>query len=160
MSKEGAARVAIFKETGLAQCWTLEVNYNSARMVSVPVGVVPPSKNNNVSTALLCSRVIPEQKLANRILNIEDFRQLGTDILMAISDYYQLSVRSPIFGTKLRNMENIRINTAVECLRLLPFRFNADCRKMLETLNSGFKVQAVIDRIRVIVMGGSGKSKT
>jgi hypothetical protein len=31
LSKEGASRVAIYKETGLASCWTLECNYNSCK---------------------------------------------------------------------------------------------------------------------------------
>jgi len=34
LSKEGASRVAIYKETGLASCWTLECNYNSSRSVN------------------------------------------------------------------------------------------------------------------------------
>lgn len=33
-SKEGAARVAIFKDTGLHTCWTLECNYNSANVLN------------------------------------------------------------------------------------------------------------------------------
>lgn len=34
LSKEGASRVAIFRETGLVECWTLECNYNSARVLN------------------------------------------------------------------------------------------------------------------------------
>jgi hypothetical protein len=34
LSKEGAARVAIFKDTNLHTCWTLECNYNTSRFMN------------------------------------------------------------------------------------------------------------------------------
>lgn len=62
LSKEGASRVAIYKETGLAECWTLECNYNSSKIINILTKPTIQNKNNNVSNAVITSQVGPEQK--------------------------------------------------------------------------------------------------
>ncbi len=47
--KEGAGRVALFKQTNLTNCYTLECNYNSGstrNVLSKPVVVAPEKENN------------------------------------------------------------------------------------------------------------------
>ena len=49
LTKEGAGRVALFKQTNLTNCYTLECNYNSGstrNVLSKPL-VVSPEKENN-----------------------------------------------------------------------------------------------------------------
>ena len=44
-------------------------------------------------------------------------------------------------------MENIKINVAISSLRMLPFRFDTDLRKVLNNINSQIRV---IDAIATI----------
>ena len=64
-------------------------------------------------------------------------------------DFYELRHLSRIFGSKLRNMVNIKLNTAVASLRLIPFRFDPDCRKILNNINSGIQVKDSLNKIAV-----------
>ena len=73
LSKEGASRVAIFKETGLTRCWTLECNYNSAKITHLLPKPSPENHNNSVSNVVITSKINTEEKDEAKLLNVEDF---------------------------------------------------------------------------------------
>lgn len=56
-------------------------------------------------------------------------------------DYYDMKDLSRIYGTKLKNTQALRTNTAVCALRLLPFRFNANIRKLLVNISSKIQLK-------------------
>jgi hypothetical protein len=71
LSKEGASRVAIYKESGLVSCWTLECNYNSSRFVNV---VPKPKEEDMYSKAVTTSQLLdlnsPNRKEELTFLNV------------------------------------------------------------------------------------------
>lgn len=58
---------------------------------------------------------------------------------------------SRAFSTKLKNMNNFKLNTAIASLRLLPFRFDTECRKILDSINSGVNLTANMDKLSLII---------
>ena len=58
----------------------------------------------------------------------------------SIIDFYELRENARIFGCKLKNFENLKINVAVAALRMLPYRFDTELRKLLNNINSQVKL--------------------
>lgn len=48
-------------------------------------------------------------------------------------------------------MANLKINTAVMALRLIPFRFNTECRKLLSNINSGLQLKDCLEKVGRII---------
>lgn len=69
-SKEGAARVALFKDTGLHTCWTLECNYHSGRMTGKLFERAPPLEKFNINT--VNRKVVMEDPLLPLSTNSSD----------------------------------------------------------------------------------------
>ena len=66
---------------------------------------------------------------------------------MALLDYYHLRTASPCYGSKLKHMTNIKLNLAVQALRMIPFHFDSDCRKILSNLNSNQLINQAMTKI-------------
>lgn len=79
----------------------------------------------------------PEKKEEVALLNVKEFEEIGTNIAETILDYYQLRKVAPYFGSKLKNSFGFQLSLAVNILRMIPFRFNNDCRKIINSINSG-----------------------
>ena len=135
MSKEGAARVAIYKETGLPTCWTLECNYNSCKVTSL-LPKVCKAENKSVSNNVVMEKVLPQMKEQQYMLNVGDFESIGVSIVETLLDFYELKRESRVYNSKLKNMDNIRLNLGVAALRMIPFRFDNSHRKLINMLNS------------------------
>lgn len=94
-SKEGAARVAIFKDTGLHTCWTLECNYNSGRMTGKDFERGVPTEKFNINA--VSRKVVMEDPLLPLSNNTSDsyttgtFEDVGKGICEALADYYELT---------------------------------------------------------------------
>jgi len=65
----------------MVECWTLECNYNSARVINKLFDSSPVSKNSNSTNVALASKVDPESIEEVRLLNIADFESLGSSIV-------------------------------------------------------------------------------
>lgn len=93
-SKEGAARVAIYTQTGLHTCWTLECNYNSGRMTGKLFGRGAQTEKFNINA--VNRKVVMEDPLFPLSSNTSDFyspatfEELGRSICESIADYYEL----------------------------------------------------------------------
>lgn len=85
------------------------------------------------------------------MLNVSHFESLGFSILESIADFYQLKESSRVFSSKLKNMVNLEINLAVISLRLIPFRFDIECRKILDNLNNTINIKASLDKLSFLI---------
>jgi hypothetical protein len=85
------------------------------------------------------------------MLNVSHFEGLGFSILESIADFYQLKESSRVFSSKLKNMVNLEINLAVISLRLIPFRFDIECRKILDNLNNTINIKACLDKLSFLI---------
>ena len=131
LSKEGASRVAVYKETGLPSCWTLECNYNSAKwtnLITKPVQEEPNSKA--VSHSVILDINSPQKKEENALLNVKEFEEIGTNIAETLLDYYKLRAVAPYFSSRLKNSVNFQLSLSVNILRMIPFKFDNDSRKI------------------------------
>lgn len=93
MEKSGSGRVAIFQATGLPNCYTLECNYHSGRVVNatpLPSGV---------SAYGMAQRYAPtfSPHYCNRI-----YGGVGCALLLAILDIEGLNPVSRIDGSQVR----------------------------------------------------------
>jgi hypothetical protein len=111
----------------------------------------PASKSTSVSNAVLASRVDPDFIDQLQLLNIPDFEELGYAIAETIADYYELKPSSRAFSSRLKSMDNWKINTAIMALRMLPFRFDSSCRKLLDCINSGVNLKQNINKVAELI---------
>lgn len=70
-------------------------------------------------------------------MNISEFEEIGANISETFLDYYGLRTISRCFGGRLKNTVNINLSLAINILRMIPFRFDNDCRKLINSINSG-----------------------
>jgi hypothetical protein len=82
---------------------------------------------------------------------VGDFEGLGAAIVESIGDYYEVRAQSRIFSSKLKNMESWKINTAIMALRLMPFRFDGGCRKVLDCINSSVNLKQNIEKVAELI---------
>ena len=57
-------------------------------------------------------------------------------------------------------MENIKINVAIAALRMLPYRFDTDLRKVLNNINSQVKLHDAISQVSSIIFATKMKKPT
>eukprot|EP00919_Chromeraceae_sp_WS-2016_P011489 GHVR01026823.1.p1 GENE.GHVR01026823.1~~GHVR01026823.1.p1 ORF type:complete len:229 (+),score=5.91 GHVR01026823.1:1183-1869(+) len=62
LTKEGASRVSIYKDTGLPFCWTLECNYNSCKVTNIIPKVSKEEPNKSVSNGVVTDIITPNRK--------------------------------------------------------------------------------------------------
>lgn len=108
-SKEGAARVAIFKDTNLHACWTLECNYHSARVVNRVGGKREQTEKFNLNA--INKKLVMEDALleltenSSEVFTVEIFESLGVGICEAFRDYFGIGLESRIFSSPYKNMK-------------------------------------------------------
>ena len=84
MSKEGAARVALYKATDIHTCWTLEVNYNMGRFKNKIFPKSPVSEKfniNSIKKGLVIDYFGEENIPTTSFYNIESFEMIGKGIV-------------------------------------------------------------------------------
>lgn len=62
------------------------------------------------------------------------------NICESILDFYNLREKARYFNGKIKNKENFKVNLAIEILRMIPFRFDNYCRKLLTGINGNINV--------------------
>ena len=103
LSKDGSGRVAIFKETNLTHCYTLECNYNSGKKV------------NKISTAFGDSgRASPPLDVEDSPIrySIEHFADVGKALAISVLDLDNKNPWSRILNSELKSLEEV-----TECVR-------------------------------------------
>lgn len=70
-------------------------------------------------------------------MNIREFEEIGADIAETILDYYHLRRVAPYFGSRLKNSVNFQLSLSINILRMIPFKFDNECRKIITAINSG-----------------------
>ncbi len=73
-SKEGAGRVALFRETGLLHLYTVESNYNAVR----EAGVVPPCSGDRAGRASPPSGKRPPMRMTPSVLQVSGWGSAGS----------------------------------------------------------------------------------
>lgn len=71
LSKEGASRVAIYKQTGLVSCWTLQCNYNSSKTINILPKYEEEMATKATSNGLIADPNFPTKKQEVVMLNVE-----------------------------------------------------------------------------------------
>jgi hypothetical protein len=104
-----------------------------------------------MSNGVLVSKIDMEEREEVKYLNIGEFEELGLAIVESIGDYYELRPQSRIFSSKIKNMESWKINTAIAALRLMPFRFDSGCRKILDCINSNVCLKQNIEKVMEMI---------
>lgn len=69
-------------------------------------------------------------------MNIEEFEEIGCNIAVTLLDYYNLRKAAPYFNSKLRNSVNFQLSLATNLLRMIPFKFDNESRKIINSINS------------------------
>lgn len=80
--------------------------------------------SKTVSHSILLNMNEPNKKEEVYYLNIREFWEIGRDIATTLLDYYKLRSVSRYTNTPLKNIINLKLNLAVQALRMIPFRFD------------------------------------
>lgn len=114
-SREGSSRVAIYKETGLVNCYTLECNYHNAkryhcippRMDIRTKNIIPETPITDVNSELYEGKVPPAYTL-------EHFKDIGRAVGLGLLDYYELNPISRIPMSIYKTLKNLRKEIAIK----------------------------------------------
>ncbi|EFJ45477.1 hypothetical protein VOLCADRAFT_105933 [Volvox carteri f. nagariensis] len=98
-SKEGAGRVALYRETGLTHLYTIEANYNTARTLNV---VAPASGDHGGRASPPCNKRFPSK------FTVGAFHGVGRAILIAALDLEGNNPWSRLPLSEHRSLEGVR----------------------------------------------------
>ncbi|KXZ52800.1 hypothetical protein GPECTOR_8g187 [Gonium pectorale] len=98
-SKEGAGRVALYRETGLTHLYTVEANYNTARTLNV---IAPAVGDHGGRASPPCNKRFPTK------FTVSTFQAVGRAILVAALDMEGANPWSRLPHSEHRNLEGVR----------------------------------------------------
>ncbi|GFR43785.1 hypothetical protein Agub_g4902, partial [Astrephomene gubernaculifera] len=98
-SKEGAGRVALYRETGLTHLYTIEANYNTARTLNV---VAPATGDHGGRASPPCNRRFPAR------FTVSSFQAVGRAFLVACLDMEGANPWSRLPHCEHRSLEGVR----------------------------------------------------
>jgi len=114
LSREGSGRVAIWKETGLANCYTLECNYASGKRINH----LFPKMNTKTGKIEAETHWVNEEKCAfyqeykdsdqSPPYNIAVFEDIGRAFLIGLLDFYHLNCISRLPKSPYKDLEGLR----------------------------------------------------
>jgi cytosolic carboxypeptidase protein 5 len=119
LSKEGSGRVALYKQTNLVRCYTLECNYNTGKVLN-------PISNPEDEITDINSRVYSE---GFPKYNIPIYEDVGKAIAVSALD---LTGSNPI--SRLENFQNFKFDVAKYVASMIPFRFDSYIKKACKSL--------------------------
>eukprot|EP00826_Nyctotherus_ovalis_P051705 TRINITY_DN6476_c0_g1_i1.p1 TRINITY_DN6476_c0_g1~~TRINITY_DN6476_c0_g1_i1.p1 ORF type:complete len:173 (-),score=47.72 TRINITY_DN6476_c0_g1_i1:74-592(-) len=114
LSREGSSRVALYKETGLVNCYTLECNYHSAKRLNY----IPPkidTRTNKIVEEMAVSDARSEIYSGKTLpaYTIELFGDIGRALGLGLLDYYGVNPVSRVPMSIYKTLENLRKEIAV-----------------------------------------------
>ena len=107
LSREGSGRVAIYKETGLVNCYTLECNYHGSKRINyIPQQIDTRTQKIVTETPI----TDPRSKLydGKAVFTLEHFADIGRSLGIALLDYFELNPISRIPMSMYKSIENMR----------------------------------------------------
>jgi cytosolic carboxypeptidase protein 5 len=121
LSKEGSGRVALFKNSGLPRCYTLECNFNTGRLINniLPSGLPEPEECNNLN------EMYSKQPVEYTIEIYEDVgRAIGISLLDSIlkNPYSRVLANDP-------ELKQLKVDVATFIANQAPFRFDPVVKK-------------------------------
>jgi hypothetical protein len=144
LNKEGAGRVALWKATGLIQCYTLECNFNGGALYNV---LSEPATQEKVEEEKLVKKdtdwdqinqdtIIPQP---SEYYNPELFEEVGEAIGVSLLDMCELNPLSRIKSSVYKNLRNIKLHVALGLIKQAPFRFDAYLRKLNKNMEKNLE---------------------
>lgn len=110
LSKDGTGRVALYQETGLVHCYTVECNYSTGRILNhiSPIAALEKEGARGMEKRAL-RRMKPKKSLrAPPKYTIEIFQEMGEAIAVSLLDFYEINPYSRIPRSPHRNMNRLR----------------------------------------------------
>ena len=120
LSKEGSGRVALYKQTNILRCYTLECNYNTGRIINPITAAEDDITDIN---NLMYSNGPPNY-------TIPVYEDVGRGIAISILD---LTGSNPI--SRIENIQNVRLDVSVFVASMIPFRFDPAIKKPSKSIN-------------------------
>lgn len=110
LSKDGTGRVALYQETGLVHCYTVECNYSTGRILNYisPIAALEKEGSRGMEDRSL-RRMKPKKSLrAPPKYTIEIFHEMGEAIAVSLLDFYEINPYSRIPRSSYKNMHRLR----------------------------------------------------
>eukprot|EP00349_Pseudokeronopsis_sp_Brazil_P006520 CAMPEP_0202968416 /NCGR_PEP_ID=MMETSP1396-20130829/13681_1 /ASSEMBLY_ACC=CAM_ASM_000872 /TAXON_ID= /ORGANISM="Pseudokeronopsis sp., Strain Brazil" /LENGTH=150 /DNA_ID=CAMNT_0049694681 /DNA_START=526 /DNA_END=978 /DNA_ORIENTATION=+ len=110
LSREGSSRVSIYKETGLPNCYTLEVNYHTGKRINF----LSPKLIRNSYNAVEPETPVTDQSskmylnTTSPVYNIEIFEDIGNALCIAILDFIDNNPVSRVPLSAYKNLGGVR----------------------------------------------------
>ncbi|GLC59373.1 hypothetical protein PLESTB_001479400 [Pleodorina starrii] len=135
-SKEGAGRVALYRETGLTHLYTIEANYNTARTLNV---TAPASGDHGGRASPPCNKRFPPK------FTVGAFHAVGRAILIAALDMEGSNPWSRLPHSEHRSLEGVR-SWILTVLRATPETRAAHLPAMSDVM---------VERLRALILSGA-----
>ncbi|GIL51917.1 hypothetical protein Vafri_7827 [Volvox africanus] len=149
-SKEGAGRVALYRETGLTHLYTIEANYNMARTLNV---VAPASGDHGGRASPPCNKRFPPK------FTVGTFHGVGRAILIAALDLEGANPWSRLPHSEHRSLDGVR-NWILTVLRATPETRAAHLPAMSDVAVEKLRGMIVSGTLRVLpAFGSNGRSR-
>jgi len=141
-SKEGAGRVALYKATELAKCYTLECNYASGKYKNV-LSSCHLSGSSQEEEKELAEGETPDNLTVEKAnprdsYYIEDFEEIGEGIGPTLLDMIKANPSSRIPTSTYRNLKNVKLNLALNLFKEPPYRFDVYLRKLNKNITKNY----------------------
>ena len=112
LSREGSSRVAIYKETSLPNCYTIEASFHGSKKLNLL-----PSKLNRAKGIPEPEHALtnPQSKLYDgkpAVYTPEIYEDMGRALCSSILDYYNINPISRISNSTYKNIEGIKADIA------------------------------------------------
>jgi len=140
--KEGAGRVALFKQTNLTNCYTLECNYNSGstrNVLSKPVIITNEPQNKSLRTPREEEKELgkgfspydnfPDKQPMFESYTYTVFEEVGAAIGPALVDMIEVSPLSRVKSSPYKNLKNLRIHVATTVMKEPSFKVSVYSKK-------------------------------
>ena len=125
LSKEGSGRVALYKATGLALCFTMEANYHSGAVMNTlsESGLQEPLEAQTGSK--LYENGPP-------VYTVEILEDAGKAIGISLLDSIDKNSYSRLPNSEYESLQGVKVAAAEFTATLVPFRFNSEIKKLLK----------------------------
>ena len=125
LSKEGCGRVALYRATGLALCFTMEANYHSGAVVNTLAesGLQEPAEAQTGSKLY---------ESGPPVYTVEILEDAGKAIGLSLLDSIDKNPCSRVPKSEYASLQGVQVAAAEFTATLVPFRFNSDIKKLLK----------------------------
>ena len=125
LSKEGSGRVALYKATGLALCFTMEANYHSGAVTNTLAesGLQEPVEAQT-NSALYAN--------GPPVYTVGILEDAGKAIGISLLDSIGKNPYSRVPNSPYADLQSIKVAAAEFTGTLVPFRFNSELKKLLK----------------------------